>query len=110
MAVSLISMNSVSFSNYDSASGGGGSSGLLDFSTGSSGGDTGAPASVDSSAMAPMDTSSMAPMDTGSMASMDTSSVGMYPTDPFQSSGPMADFTPPPQAAASPAGGFDFVA
>jgi len=107
MAVSLISMNSISYSNYDSGSGGG-SSGLLDFGTGNSGADSSASASampMDQSAMAPMDTTSMAP----SQMTMDPSAMGMAPTDFFQSSAP-ADYSPPPQAAASPGGGFDFVA
>ncbi|MBS2036272.1 hypothetical protein JST97_14875 [bacterium] len=99
MAVSMISLNSVSFSNYDSGSGGG-SSGLLDFSSGNSG---------DSSAMQasalPVDQSSMAPLEAGMM-----NSTPMAPSDSFQSSAPMADYSPPPQAAPGPGGGFDFVA
>lgn len=102
MAVSMISTNSISFSNYDSASGGG-SSGLLDFSAPSSGQEgpdpSAAPMPMDQSALAPMDQSPMAPMD-----------PGMMPMDSFQSSAPMGDYSPPPQAAPGPSGGFDFVA
>jgi hypothetical protein len=115
MAVSMISMNSISYSNYDSGSGGGGSS-LLDFGTGNSGGDSSATAGdasampmMDQSAMAPMDTSSVGPQMDASQMTMDPSAMGMAPTDSFQSGAP-ADYSPPPQAAAGPGGGFDFVA
>ena len=91
MAVSLISMNSVSFSNYDSGGSSGGGSRLLDFSSGNS--DSGASAA---SSMA-MDPSMM--MQSAPAPAMDS----FQPTD-------STAFTPPPQAAPSPGGAFDFVA
>jgi len=100
----MISMNSVSFSNYDSGGSSGGGSRLLDFGSGNS----------DAGASAPM-------MDPSASAAppMDTSSMAMDPSMMMQSAPPMMDsfqpadsaaFTPPPQAAPSPSGSFDFVA
>ena len=90
MAVSMISMNSVSFSNSDSGGSSGGGSRLLDFGSGNS----------DAGASAPpmaMDPSMM--MQSAPAPAMDS----FQPTD-------STAFTPPPQAAPSPGGAFDFVA